>query len=84
MLQATSGICCLKVWKNYLSQTWMHPLRGFGLTLKDPPDWTKASGALPKKLLAWKISSFSPSIALNLLNTWQQSQKDVSPSDPRT
>ena len=47
-------------------------------TLKDPTDWTKASGALPKKLPAWKISSFSPSIALNLLNTWQQSQQDVS------
>ena len=46
-------------------------------------DWTKASGALPKDLLAWKISSFFPSITLNLLNTLKQSQQDGSPSDPR-
>ena len=35
-------------------------------TLKDPSDWTKASGVLPRNLLAWKIRSFFPSIALNL------------------
>uniref|UniRef100_A0AC11E9R8 Uncharacterized protein n=1 Tax=Ovis aries TaxID=9940 RepID=A0AC11E9R8_SHEEP len=38
----------------------------FTRTLKDPSDWTKASGVLPRNLLAWKIRSFFPSIALNL------------------
>ena len=46
-------------------------------------DWTKASGALSKDLLAWKISNFFPSITLNLLNSLKQSQQDGSPSDPR-
>ena len=52
-------------------------------TLKDPSDWAEASGALPKNLLARKISSFLSSITLNLLNNLKQFQQNVCPSDPR-